>query len=148
MKKWHLVIDLEKCIGCFNCYVACKDEYVDNEWPEYSLPQKRHEQKWIYPEHRERGQHPLIDATYLPKTCMHCEDAPCVKASGGAISKREDGIVLIDPVKAKGNIDLVQACPYGMISWNEEYEVPQKCTLCAHLLDDGWKKPRPVRWEP
>lgn len=145
MKKWHLVIDLEKCIGCFNCYVACKDEHVDNSWPKYTLPQKRHDQRWVYPEHKERGQHPLIDAVYLPKTCMHCADSPCIKASAGAICKRPDGIVLIDSVQAKGKKELVKACPYGMISWNEEQNVPQKCTLCAHLLDEGWKKPRCVQ---
>ncbi|NLI92923.1 MAG: oxidoreductase [Peptococcaceae bacterium] len=145
MKKWHLVVDLEKCIGCYNCYVACKDEYVDNDWPKYSLPQKRHDQKWIDPEHKERGQHPLIDVTYLPRLCMHCENAPCVKNSNGAIYKREDGIVLIDPIKAQGRSELVKSCPYGMISWNDEYKVPQKCTFCAHLLDEGWKKARCVQ---
>jgi NAD-dependent dihydropyrimidine dehydrogenase PreA subunit len=52
---------------------------------------------------------------------------------------------MIDPEKAKGQEFLVKSCPYGMIWWNEEKEVPQKCTLCAHLLDEGWEKPRCVQ---
>jgi NAD-dependent dihydropyrimidine dehydrogenase PreA subunit len=53
--------------------------------------------------------------------------------------------VIIDPVKAQGQKHLVDACPYGAIWWNEEHTLPQKCTLCAHLLDEGWKEPRCVQ---
>ena len=53
--------------------------------------------------------------------------------------KRDDGIVLIDPVKAKGRQDLVDACPYGHIWWNEELKVPQAWPFDAHLLDQGWQ---------
>jgi nitrate reductase beta subunit len=75
---------------------------------------------------------------------MHCDDAPCVKAAkAGAVYKREDGIVIIDPIKAKGQKNLVNSCPYKVIYWNEESQLPQKCTMCAHLLDAGtWKEPR------
>ena len=59
--------------------------------------------------------------------------------------KRPDGIVIIDPVKAKGQKHLVKACPYGSIVWNEEADLPQKCTFCAHLLDRGWAKTRCVQ---
>jgi ferredoxin len=59
-----------------------------------------------------------------------------MKAGKGAVKRREDGIVLIDTEKAKGNRELVESCPYGAIYWNEEANVPQKCTMCAHLLDD------------
>ncbi|RJE46774.1 MULTISPECIES: 4Fe-4S dicluster domain-containing protein [unclassified Dehalobacter] len=142
MKKWHFVIDIEKCLACFNCLVVCKDEFDDNTFPGYSVPQPRFGQKWIDAVPKERGQYPNIDVAYLPKVCMHCANAPCVKASGGAIQKRQDGIVLIDPVKAKGKKDLVKSCPYGLISWNEEANVAQKCTFCAHLIDQGWTKTR------
>jgi len=77
---------------------------------------------------------------------MHCDDAPCIKASpNGSVYKRKDGIVLIDPGKSRGNKDIVTSCPYGMIRWNEELKVPQKCTLCAHLLDENWGKTRCVQ---
>jgi ferredoxin len=66
-------------------------------------------------------------------------------AKDGAIYKRPDGIVMIDPVKSKGQKDVIKACPYGVIRWNEELQIPQKCTLCAHLVDDGWEKTRCVQ---
>ena len=50
-----------------------------------------------------------------------------------------------DPVKSKGGETLLKACPYGAITWNEELRIPQKCTLCAHLLDEGWTRPRCVQ---
>jgi len=76
---------------------------------------------------------------------MHCREAPCIKqAQNDAVYRRPDGIVIIDPVKAKGQRHLLSACPYGVIYWNEEKNLPQKCTFCAHLLDQGWKEPRCV----
>ncbi len=75
---------------------------------------------------------------YIPQPCMQCDDPPCVKAStGGAMYKRPDGIVIIDPVKSKGQKQVVAACPYGRIYWNDQLQIPQKCTLCAHRLDLG-----------
>ena len=56
--------------------------------------------------------------------------------------KRDDGIVLIDPDKAKGRKDLVEACPYGHIWWNDEHQVPQIWPFDAHLIDQGWDKTR------
>jgi len=79
---------------------------------------------------------------YLVMPCMHCADASCQKKGEGAVYRREDGIVIIDPVKAKGKKGIVEACPYGAVYWNEERQVAQKCTFCAHLLDQGWRQPR------
>jgi Fe-S-cluster-containing dehydrogenase component len=146
MKKWNLIVDIEKCEDCNNCFLSCKDEHVDNDFPGYSLSQPKHGHRWINIMRKERGQYPLIDVAYLPVPCMHCDNAPCIKAAkDGAVYKRDDGIVIIDPVKAQGQKHLVDACPYGAIWWNEENTIPQKCTLCAHLLDEGWKEPRCVQ---
>lgn len=146
MKKWNLIIDIEKCEDCNNCFLACKDEHVDNDWPGYTDPQPRHGHRWINIMRKERGQYPLIDVAYRPTPCMHCDDAPCISAAEKqAVYKRDDGIVLIDPKKSKGQKKLIKSCPYGAIFWNEEMDVPQKCTLCAHLLDSGWKEPRCVQ---
>ena len=62
--------------------------------------------------------------------------------------RRPDGIVIIDPEKSKGQKQIVSACPYRVIYWNAEKDIPQKCTLCAHLLDEGWKEPRCVELCP
>jgi Fe-S-cluster-containing dehydrogenase component len=138
-----MIIDVAKCENCNNCFLACKDEHVDNEWRGYAAPQPRHGQRWMNLERRERGLFPIIDVAYRPTPCMHCDNAPCIaRAQNGAVYKRKDGIVLIDPAKAVGQKHLVEACPYHAIYWNEERNVPQKCTLCAHLLDQGWEKPR------
>jgi Fe-S-cluster-containing dehydrogenase component len=146
MKKWHLIIDVAKCENCQNCFLACKDEHVGNDWGEYSAPQPDRGRGWITIQGKERGQYPFIDVAYLPVPCMHCGDAPCIKAArNGAIYKRPDDIVVIDPVKSKGQRNLLKACPYGAITWNEALQIPQKCTLCAHLLDEGWAKTRCVQ---
>ncbi|MFC1862854.1 4Fe-4S dicluster domain-containing protein [Thermodesulfobacteriota bacterium] len=146
MKKWNMIIDVRKCEDCNNCFLSCKDEYVDNEFPGYTSAQPKHGHRWIDIMRKERGQHPLIDVAYLPVPCMHCDNAPCIKAAkDGAVYKRHDGIVIIDPEKAVGQREIVDACPYHAVWWNGEKDIPQKCTFCAHLLDDGWKEPRCVQ---
>lgn len=146
MNKWNLIIDIAKCHDCNNCFLACKDEFCENDFPPYSAAQPSHGQRWMDIKRTERGQYPLIDVAYLPTPCMHCDDADCIKAAeNDTIYQREDGIVIIDPIKAKGQKALVDSCPYGVIWWNDELDLPQKCTFCAHLLDDGWTKPRCVQ---
>ncbi|HSF82784.1 MAG TPA: 4Fe-4S dicluster domain-containing protein [Anaerolineales bacterium] len=146
MKKWNLVIDIASCHDCNNCFLACKDEHVENSFPPHSAAQPRHGHRWIDILRKERGQYPKVDVSYMPLPCMHCDEADCIKAAENeAVYKRADGIVIIDPVKAKGQKAIVDSCPYGVIWWNEELELPQKCTFCSHLLDDGWDKPRCVQ---
>ncbi|HVY56320.1 MAG TPA: 4Fe-4S dicluster domain-containing protein [Xanthobacteraceae bacterium] len=143
MSKWNLIIDVAECTNCNLCTLAIMDEYVGNTWPGYSAPMPRHGHKWIDILQKERGQAPMIDVAYLPVTCNHCDNAPCVKASrNGAVRKRDDGIVLIDPDKAKGQKHLVDVCPYGQIWWNDELDIPQSWPFDAHLLDQGWAQTR------
>ena len=143
---WGLIIDVARCHDCNNCFLACKDEFVGNDWPPYSMAQPDQGQRWMNILRSERGGYPLVEVAYLAQPCQHCKNPPCLKAArNNAVSIREDGIVLIDPDKASGQKQLIEACPYGAIWWNEEKNVPQKCTLCAHLLDDGWQEPRCVQ---
>jgi Fe-S-cluster-containing dehydrogenase component len=73
----------------------------------------------------------------VPTLCAHCKDPACLKAAkDGAVYKRPDGIVIIDPEKAKGQRAVVDACPIKAVFWNSELQLPQKCTMCAELLDD------------
>lgn len=145
MKKWNLVIDVAECHNCNNCFLAVKDEYVGNDIPGYCASQPLHGHKWINILSRERGRAPMVDAAYVPTSCNHCDAAPCIEAGRGAVKKREDGIVLIDPEAAKGRRDLLGTCPYGAIWWNEERSLPQAWPFDAHLLDRGWSAPRPVQ---
>jgi Fe-S-cluster-containing dehydrogenase component len=142
MKKWNMVIDVAECTNCNLCTLATMDEYVGNDWPGYSAPMPKHGHKWVNILQKERGQVPMIDVAFVPTMCNHCADAPCVAQGNGAVQQREDGIVLIDPVKAKGRKDLVGACPYGHIWWNEELNLPQAWPFDAHLIDQGWTQTR------
>jgi Fe-S-cluster-containing dehydrogenase component len=143
VKKWNMIIDVAECTNCNLCTLATMDEYVGNAWPGYSAPMPRHGHKWMDILQKERGQAPMIDIAYVPVMCNHCDDAPCVKAArNGAVRKRQDGIVLIDPERAKGQKQLVEACPYGHIWWNDELGLPQAWPFDAHLIDQGWNQTR------
>jgi Fe-S-cluster-containing dehydrogenase component len=138
-----MVVNVDRCIGCDVCLIVCKDQHVENEYAPYTKPQPETGHFWMQVNDVERADYPAVKLDWLPTPCMHCEDAPCVKASGGAVYKRSDGIVIIDPVKAVGKQDIVASCPYGRIYWNADLSLPQKCTFCAHLVDQG-KSPRCV----
>ena len=141
--KWNLFVDVRKCTGCRNCFIAVKDEYVGNSAPGVFAPQPVSDATWFAVEHHERGRAPFTEVTYLPKTCRHCDDAPCMKvATGGAVEKRADGIVVIHPEKAKGQKAIADACPFGAVLWNDELNLPQAWPFDAHLLDAGWKRTR------
>ena len=144
-EKWNLIVDVANCTNCQLCALSTQDEHVENEFPNYAAPMPKHGARWIEIEKLERGNMPMIDMAYVPVMCQHCDDAPCIKlAENGAITKREDGIVIIDPIKAKGQKKIVDACPYNAIKWNEEEELPQHWIFDAHLLDSGWPEPRAV----
>ncbi len=143
MSKWNMIIDVAECTNCQLCTLATMDEYVGNEFPGYAAPMPKHGHRWIDILQKERGQAPMIDIAYVPTMCNHCDDAPCIAAAkDGAIAKRADGIVIIDPVKAKGQKHLVDACPYGHIWWNEELQLPQHWPFDAHLIDQDWRQTR------
>jgi Fe-S-cluster-containing dehydrogenase component len=145
MAKWGMVIDIAKCNACYSCVIACKDEYWDNDYPPYSAAQPKHGQFWMDLVKKERGVCPWIKVAYIPLLCMQCDNAPCVKAAkNGAVYRRPDGIVIIDPKKAVGQRQIVDACPYHVIFWSEEKQLPQKCTFCVQRLEEG-KTPKCVQ---
>jgi Fe-S-cluster-containing dehydrogenase component len=142
MSKWNLIINVGRCENCYNCVIAERDEHVGNEFPGYAAPASASGGSAIRILRRVKGQAPMVETTYLPVMCNHCDNAPCMKVGGDAIKKRADGVVIIDPVKAKGRKDIVRSCPYKAIVWNEELQLPQTWIFDAHLLDSGWKRPR------
>lgn len=136
MKDFRWVIDVNKCNGCYVCQMACKDEHVDNDWSPISKPQPVIGQFWMKVNETTRGTVPKVRTSYVATPCQHCQNAPCLAAAtGGAVYRRDDGLVLIDSAKAVGQKQLVAACPYGAIYWNEQLNIPQKCNGCAHLID-------------
>jgi len=138
------VIDVGICNGCHCCQISCKDEHVGNDWTPYARPQPDTGQFWLKQNEFVRGTVPKVKVHYLPVLCMHCDNAPCIPACPveGAIYRRDDGLVIIDPTKCTGCKACVDSCPYHVIYFNEDLNIAQKCTGCAHLLDSGWKEPR------
>jgi tetrathionate reductase subunit B len=139
-----MVIDLAICNGCHNCQVSCKDEHVGNDWAPIARPQPDTGQFWNKVINLERGTVPKVKVTYHHSICQHCENAPCMEACPqNAIYRREDGIVIIDPDRCRGNQLCLEACPYeNVIYFNDDLNIAQKCTFCAHLLDKGWTETR------
>jgi len=145
MNMKALVIDASKCNGCYNCQIACKDEHVGNDWTPYAKPQPDTGQFWMKLSETVRGTVPKVKVSYVPEICRHCDNAPCIPScQEKAIYKRDDGIVVVDPEKCRGSRNCIDACPYGAIYFNWDLNIAQKCTMCAHLLDKGWKEPRCV----
>ena len=132
------LIDVAKCNGCHNCQISCKDEHCGTEWMPYAADQPMTGHFWCKVDERVRGSVPVVRVSYTPLVCGHCDDAPCLAAAkDGAVYRRDDGLVVIDPAKAKGQRAIMDACPMGAVYWNEELNLPQKCTGCAHLVDEG-----------
>jgi len=99
---------------------------------------------WFKLDEKVRGTVPKVKVAYTPRFCMHCDNPTCAQAcpTEGAIYKRDDGLVIIDPIKCTGCRKCMEACPYDVIYFNRDLNIAQKCTGCAHLLDAGWKETR------
>ncbi|HUW55194.1 MAG TPA: oxidoreductase, partial [Planctomycetota bacterium] len=82
MKTWHMVIDVARCHDCNDCFLADRDEFVDNDFPPTAVSQPAHGHRWLDIKRREGGQFPIVRVSYLPMPCMHCDEAPCLTADG------------------------------------------------------------------
>jgi Fe-S-cluster-containing dehydrogenase component len=137
MKKPGIAINSARCMACYACFMACKDEHCG--W-DTALTKSQPElgQYWMNIVEWERGDNERrVKTATVPTPCSHCDNPACVAAAkDGAAYKRPDGIVIIDPDKAVGQKQIVDACPVHAVFWNEELQLPQKCTMCAELLDD------------
>jgi len=128
MKKYALVIDHEACWGCKACEVACKQE--NNSADGVQLISVLEVGPKIID-----GK---LDFFFQVNVCRHCDDPPCAEVCPEkAISKREDGIVVIDYDKCTGCQACIEACPYGAIAFDMNKGIAQKCNLCHHRVDKG-----------
>ena len=129
-------VDIAACSGCKACQIACKDRKdvpVGIKWRrvfEYGGGE------WIQ---QDGFMVPSSEFTYyVSSACMHCQEPLCMEVCpAAAISKRDDGIVLIDPDKCIGCRYCQWACPYGAPQFNEELGYMTKCDFCYELQDQG-----------
>ncbi|MFC1901698.1 4Fe-4S dicluster domain-containing protein [Chloroflexota bacterium] len=134
-----MIVDINRCNSCYSCVVACKDEFVGNPYPPYSYPQNDRGHQWIKLLEIEKGKFPYVKVYPIPLLCMHCDKPPCIDACAivDCIYKTGSGVVVIDPAKCNGCKSCIDACPYGAISFNDDNNICQKCTLCIHRLEQG-----------
>ena len=150
---YGMLINLQKCVGCHACNVACKEAHGT---PPGVM------RAWVVRE--TVGTYPETRREITPYLCMHCEEPPCVDVCPtGASIKREDGIVLINKDDCIGCKSCMQACPYGARNYCEEgasyfteglseyeevYNVDMpgntvdKCTFCVERVDAGKGEPQ------
>lgn len=134
-QRYGLVIDLERCIGCHACTIACK---VENDM-EVDSGIRVETIGGPHPD-TPAGIFPQLSMHFLPVPCMHCDQPPCRDACPNeAIYKRPDGIVLIDEEKCDGCQACETACPYGALFYDPDRDVERKCTLCHERLDEGFE---------
>lgn len=154
-KRYGMVIDLKRCVGCQTCALACK---LENDEPP-GLWWNRVLTVGGSSMDTPSGSFPNLEMSFLPIACQHCENPPCVDVCPvGATYKREDGIVLINWQTCIGCRYCLIACPYGVRVYNWRSttaqkvpdfqvgaaEVPvrplgvgEKCTFCVHRVDQG-----------
>lgn len=152
MKRWGMVVDLKRCVGCQTCTLSCK--VYHGLGPEVQRCRVIEE---------ETGEYPNVERVYWPLRCMHCDEAECVRVCPtGATKKREDGVVTVNQDECMGCRYCALVCPYQARTflaidkryfpedsgnlW-EKKRLPEhqtgtmeKCDFCSSRIDEGLRR--------
>ena len=130
MARYGFFVDLSRCIGCYGCVVGCKNWHGINGGEDGRIRLRD----------VMTGEFPDVSRWIAPIMCMHCDYPPCVSVCRyNASYRREDGIVLVDPLKCVGCELCTFACPYNARHMKSESNVADSCDLCAERIDSGLK---------
>ena len=128
MSRREILVDTDLCYGCFACEVACKQEH--------SLPVGTKRINVIQVGPMMVGG--KLEMAFVPMKCSHCTKAPCIDACPeGVITRRSDGMVLINTELCFGCMACLEACPFGVIQMNPVNGLADKCDLCVDRVDAG-----------
>lgn len=124
-KKYGWFIDTRRCFGCHACEVSCKAEN--------DVPLGNFIRQTIF---KDVGEYPKVARLFMPMSCQHCEDAPCIKACPcGALHKEAGGTVAIDYDTCCGHATCAEVCPYGAIYMDPVSKQAVKCHNCYHRTE-------------
>ncbi len=142
MTQLALVIDLNVCVGCHACVTSCK-QWNTSGW---AGPLADHNPYGAGPtgtffnrvQTFEIGRFPDTETLHFPKSCLHCEEPPCVPVcpTGASYKRPDNGVVLVDYDKCIGCKYCSWSCPYGAREYDERQRVMKKCTLCIDRILD------------
>lgn len=129
-KRYGMVIDARKCVGCMSCSVSCK---MENSIPFGVF------RSWV--NITEKGTYPTVRRYFLPRLCNHCENPSCVQVCPvkATYYNSQDGRVVIDKDKCIGCGYCLEACPYAARFASPVSKTADKCDFCEHALAAGEK---------
>ena len=145
------MIDLNVCVGCHACVTSCKEWNTSGSAgplvDENAYGANPTGTFFNRVQSFEAGSFPDTDTIHFPKSCLHCEEPPCVPVcpTGASYKRKEDGIVLVDYDKCIGCKYCAWACPYGAREIDEARQVMTKCTLCVDRIYDESMAPQDRR---
>ncbi|MDR9427702.1 MAG: 4Fe-4S dicluster domain-containing protein [Salibaculum sp.] len=140
-RKLGLVIDLDTCVGCHACVISCKGWNTENygaplaDTDPYGADPSGTYLNRVHSYEIQPNDGPA-QLVHFPKSCLHCEDAPCVTVcpTGASYKRSEDGIVLVNEQDCIGCGLCAWACPYGAREMDPAAGVMKKCTLCVDRI--------------